>query len=285
MKRRLWPLLSPALLWTALFTLAPMLIMLIISFMQRDPYGDIIPRFQWENYARFFEPLYLSIFADTVILSLATTIICLGLGYPLAYYIANLPSGKQKIWLILLMIPFWINFLIRTYAWVLLLRNQGVVNSLLLELGWIDEPLQLLYTRGAVLLGMVYTYLPFMALPVYVAIERMDWKLLEAAYDLGATPWRAFLKITLPQTKSGIATGCVLVFISTMGLYVVTDILGGAKSAMLSNVIQNQFMSARDWPFGSALSVMFVLSSLILVILFSKAMRISGTEAREGRGG
>lgn len=283
MKRRTWPLLMPALLWTVLFTVLPLLVIVVISFMGRDPYGNIIPRFEWGHYAQFFEPLYLTIFADTLLLSLMTTVICLGLSYPIAYYVAKLPSRTQKLWLLLLMVPFWINFLIRAYAWVLMLRNQGVANSLLLELGWISEPLQLMYTRGAVLLGMVYTHLPFMVLPIYVAIERLDRKLLEAAHDLGAMPSKAFWHITLPLTKSGIATGSVIVFISTMGMYVVTDIMGGAKSAMLSNVIQNQFLSARNWPFGSALSVMFVLSSLLLVVLFNRAMRVSGSREREER--
>lgn len=276
-------MLMPALIWTVLFTVLPLLVIVVISFMGRDPYGNIIPSFQWDHYALFFEPLYLRIFADTLLLALLTTVICLALSYPIAYYVAQLSSRKQKIWLILLMVPFWINFLIRAYAWVLIMRNQGVANSLLLELGWISEPLSLLYTRGAVLLGMVYTHLPFMVLPIYVALERLDRKLLEAAHDLGAAPRKAFWHITLPLTKSGIATGSVIVFISTMGLYVVTDIMGGAKSVMLSNVIQNQFLSARNWPFGSALSVMFVLSSLILVFLFNRAMRVSGPRVQEER--
>ena len=180
-------------------------------------------------------------------------------------------------------IPFWINFLIRTYAWVLLLRTQGVVNGLLLDLGWIDVPLQMLYTKGAVLLGMVYNFIPFMVLPLYVALEQMDKRLLDAASDLGASKWKSFWHITLPQSKSGIMTGSVLVYVSTSGMFVVTDILGGAKSAMISNVIQSQFQGARNWPFGAALSVIFVLTSLILILLFTKAMQLRHERLKEGR--
>jgi spermidine/putrescine transport system permease protein len=164
-----------------------------------------------------------------------------------------------------------------------LLRTQGVVNNLLIDLGWIAEPLQMLYTKGAVLLGMVYTFIPFMVLPIYVAIEQMDKKLLEAASDLGATSWRAFWHVTLPQTKSGIMTGAVLVYVSTTGMFVVTDILGGAKSAMISNIIQSQFLGARNWPFGAALSVIFVITSLILIALFNRAMTAKHLTVKEGR--
>ena len=163
--------------------------------------------------------------------------------------------------------------LIRTYAWVLLLRTQGVVNSLLLWMGWIDEPIQMLYTYGAVLLGMVYNFIPFMVLPIYVALEQMDKRLLDAASDLGASRWKAFRHITLPQSKSGIMTGAVLVYVSTSGMFVVTDILGGAKSSMISNIIQQQFLGARNWPFGAALSVIFVITSLVLILLFNRAMQ------------
>lgn len=282
MKKSKW-LLSPVVLWLSLFLILPMIFVLVISFLKRDQYGNLIYEFSFDNYARFFDSLYVGIYWDTIVLSVATTILCLLLSYPLAYYIANASPTKQKIWLILITVPFWINFLIRTYAWVLLLRSQGVVNSLLIDIGLIDEPLKLLYTKGAVLLGMVYTFIPFMVLPIYVALEQMDKKLLEAASDLGATRWRSFWHITLPQTKSGVMTGSVLVFVTTTGMYVVTDILGGAKSAMLSNIIQTQFLGARDWPFGSALSVIFVVTALVLIGLFNTALRSRHERAKEER--
>lgn len=275
--------LMPVLLWLSLFLVVPMLIVIGISFMGRDDLGNVVLDFNLDAYATFFDPLYLGIYWDTIVLSVLTTILCLLLSYPLAYYIANAGPKMQTWGLALITIPFWINFLIRTYAWVLLLRTQGVVNNLLIDLGFIQEPLQMLYTKGAVLLGMVYTFIPFMVLPIYVALEQMDKKLLEAASDLGATGWKAFWHITLPQTRSGIMTGSVLVYVSTTGMFVVTDILGGAKSAMISNIIQSQFLGARNWPFGSALSVIFVITSLILIGLFNKAMTARHLKVKEGR--
>ncbi|MNZ74767.1 Spermidine/putrescine transport system permease protein PotB [compost metagenome] len=275
--------LLPTFLWLCLFLVIPMLIVVVISFMGRDELGNVVLDFNFNSYATFFDPLYLGIYWDTIVLSVSTTVLCLFLSYPLAYYIANAGPKMQTWGLVLITIPFWINFLIRTYAWVLLLRTQGVVNNLLIDIGLIQEPLQLLYTKGAVLLGMVYTFIPFMVLPIYVALEQMDKKLLEAASDLGATSWRSFWHITLPQTKSGIMTGSVLVYVSTTGMFVVTDILGGAKSAMISNIIQSQFLGARNWPFGSALSVIFVITSLIMIGLFNKAMTSKHLKVKEGR--
>ena len=171
------------------------------------------------------------------------------------------------------MIPFWINFLIRSYAWVIILRSQGVLNTILMKLEVISQPIQFLYNEGAVMLGMVYALLPFMILPVYVSIEQLDRRLLEAAADLGASPVTAFRKITLPLTMPGIAAGTVLVFISSLGMFVVPDVMGGAKAALVGNVIQNQFLSARDWPFGSALSIVLALLSLILIFLYYRVIR------------
>ncbi|MEC0372784.1 ABC transporter permease [Paenibacillus chibensis] len=276
-------LMLPVLLWMAIFLLIPMVIVVVISFMNRDTLGNVVFGFSLTGYKTFFDSLYLGIYWDTLVLSVVTTAICLLVSYPLAYYIAN-ASPKIQTWgLVLITIPFWINFLIRTYAWVLLLRTQGVVNTLLLHFGWIQDPVQMLYTKGAVLLGMVYNFIPFMVLPIYVALEQMDKRLLDAASDLGASRWKAFRHITLPQSKSGIMTGCVLVYVSTTGMFVVTDILGGAKSMMISNVIQSQFQGARNWPFGSALSVIFVITSLILILLFNRAMQSKADRVKEGR--
>jgi spermidine/putrescine transport system permease protein len=273
----------PVFLWLCLFLVVPMLIVVGISFMGRDELGNVVLDFNLDAYALFFDPLYLGIYWDTIVLSVLTTALCLLLSYPLAYYIANAGPRMQTWGLVLITVPFWINFLIRTYAWVLLLRTQGIVNEFLLSIGLISEPLQMLYTKGAVLLGMVYTFIPFMVLPIFVALEQMDKRLLEAASDLGASSWKAFWHITLPQTKSGIMTGSVLVYVSTTGMFVVTDILGGAKSAMISNIIQSQFLGARNWPFGSALSVIFVITSLILIALFNRAMTSRYQRVREVR--
>ncbi|MBG9732872.1 ABC transporter permease [Paenibacillus alvei] len=279
--KRSFGIIAPVVLWLTIFLVVPMIAVIAVSFMQRDELGNIVFSFTLNNYERFFDPLYLGIYWDTLWLSVLTTIICLLFSYPLAYYISTTSPAKQKLLLILITVPFWINFLIRTYAWVLLLRTQGIVNQTLLDLGWIAEPLQMLYTKGAVLLGMVYTFIPYMVLPIYVSLEQMDKRLLEASSDLGATKWKSFLHITLPQTKSGMMTGSVLVFVTTAGMFVVTDILGGAKAQMLSNIIQNQFLGARDWPFGSALSVVFVISSLIIIGLFNRALRSKYEASKE----
>ncbi|WP_195574810.1 ABC transporter permease [Paenibacillus sp. 1001270B_150601_E10] len=283
MNKRWFGILSPVVLWLSFFMLVPMLAVVVVSFLQRDTVGNLVWTFNLNNYSRFFDPLYLGIYWDTIWLSVLTTALCLLLSYPLAYYIATAGPKMQKWMLIGVTVPFWINFLIRTYAWVLILRTQGLVNMGLENLGLISEPLQLLYTKGAVLLGMVYTFIPYMVLPIYVSLEQMDKRLLEAASDLGASRWSSFWRITLPQTKSGIMTGGVLVFVTTTGMFVVTDILGGAKSQMLSNIIQNQFLSARDWPFGAALSVIFMISSLIIIGLFNRAMRSKYESAKEAR--
>jgi len=264
----------PSLAWLILFFLAPLLIILFYSFLQRGTYGELVYEFSVHNYIRFFEPIYLRVLLDTFTIAVLTTFLTLMIAYPLAYYIAKLPKERQPVWLILIMIPFWINFLIRSYAWIVILRTQGVVNTSLLKLGWIEVPLQLLYNNGAVLLGMVYTLLPFMVLPIYVAIERLDDRKLEAAYDLGATPLKAFIHITLPLTKSGIINGSILVFVSSFGMFVVPDIMGGAKTVLLGNLIQNQFLTARDWPFGSAASIMLMLLSFILILLYHRALKV-----------
>lgn len=273
-------LVAPALLWLSIFFVIPLLIVVAVSFAGRTPYGQVIFSFTIYNYLRFLEPLYLKIFADTLVVAIVTTLATILMGYPLAYTIAQLPKKWQQPGLILVMIPFWINFLIRSYAWVIILRSQGVVNTLLLNLGLIDQPLQMLYNDMAVMLGMVYALLPFMVLPIYVSIEQLDTRLLEAASDLGAKPLTAFRKVTLPLTMPGIAAGTILVFISSLGMFVVPDVMGGAKSALIGNLIQNQFLSARDWPFGSALSIVLAVLSLVLIILYYKAL-----QAQEGGDG
>ena len=263
---------APTVLWLSFFFVVPLLIVVAVSFASRTPYGQVI--FDWTlgNYARFTETLYLSIFLDTLIVALITTVLTILLGYPLAYFIAQLPQKWQQPGLILVMIPFWINFLIRSYAWVIILRTQGVLNTILLKFGFIEQPLQMLYNEVAVMLGMVYALLPFMVLPIYVSIEQLDHRLLEAASDLGASPFTAFRKVTLPLTMPGIAAGTILVFISSLGMFVVPDVMGGAKSALIGNLIQNQFLSARDWPFGGALSIVLALLSLVLIVLYYKAL-------------
>lgn len=271
-------LVLPAMGWLGLFFALPLLIVVVVSFASRTAYGQVV--FQWNlaNYLRFLEPLYLKIFVFTLGTAFVTTLWTFAMGYPVAYTIAMiLPKKWQQAGIILVMIPFWINFLIRSYSWVIILRAQGLVNTFLLHFGFIEKPLGLLYNNTAVLLGMVYGLLPFMVLPIYVSLEQMDKRLLEAASGLGASPFTAFRKITLPLTLPGVAAGSILVFISSLGMFVVPDIMGGAKSSLMGNVIQNQFLAARDWPFGSALSIILALLSLVMIILYYKAL-----EAQKG---
>jgi spermidine/putrescine transport system permease protein len=259
---RAWSLLGPGMLWLVLFFLVPLLIMAAYSLMPRGTYGGVQPGFTLEHYRRFFDPLYLAILQRTLVWSLVCTAVCLLLGYPVAYLVARAGRWRAAL-LFLVVLPFWTSFLVRTFAMIFLLRDSGLVNNVLLRLGLIDAPLTLLYTPFAVLLGLVYGFLPFMILPIYASLEKLDPTLLEAAETLGATPLAGFRRITLPLSLPGVVAGCFLVFIPAMGSFLTSDLLGGAKQLMIGNLIQNQFAAARNWPFGSAAS--FVVTALVLV--------------------
>ncbi|MBC6975782.1 ABC transporter permease [Bacillus cereus] len=264
----------PTVTWLLIFFLFPLVFVLAFAFLQRGAYGTVEMQFTLENIARVFDPLYMNTLWETVKIAVITTVLCLLIGYPFAYTITIVDRKYRSILLLLATIPFWINFLVRSYAWIVILRSQGLVNTLLLKLGIISEPLNLLYNTPSVILGMVYSLLPFMILPVYAAIEQLDKRKLEAAYDLGATPMKAFWHVTLPMTMSGVATGSILVFVSSIGMFVVSDVMGGSKVALIGNVIQNQFLGARDWPFGSALSIIVVLFSVLLIYLYYRATKV-----------
>ncbi|MDH4421307.1 MULTISPECIES: spermidine/putrescine ABC transporter permease PotB [Bacillus] len=264
----------PTVVWLLLFFLIPLLFVLAFAFMQRGAYGTVEMKFTLDNIVRVFDPLYMGTLWETVKIAVITTVLCLVIGYPFAYTITIVDRKYRSILLLLATIPFWINFLVRSYAWIVILRSQGLVNTLLLKLGIISEPLNLLYNTPSVILGMVYSLLPFMILPVYAAIEQLDKRKLEAAYDLGATPAKAFWNVTVPMTMSGIVTGSILVFVSSIGMFVVSDVMGGSKVALIGNVIQNQFLGSRDWPFGSALSLIVVLFSVLLIYLYYRATKI-----------
>ena len=278
-------LVAPALLWLSIFFVIPLLIVVAVSFAGRTPYGQVIFSFTIDNYLRFLEPLYLKIFADTLVVAIVTTLATILMGYPLAYTIAQLPKKWQQPGLILVMIPFWINFLIRSYAWVIILRSQGVVNTLLLNLGLIDQPLQMLYNDMAVMLGMVYALLPFMVLPIYVSIEQLDTRLLEAASDLGAKPLTAFRKVTLPLTMPGILAGCMLVFLPGLSMFYVSEVLGGSKGMLLGNFIKNQFLVANNWPLGSAGSMVMTLFMVVLIVLYKWSLKRAAKNNDDDEGG
>jgi spermidine/putrescine transport system permease protein len=262
-------LVGPSALYLLVFFVMPLLIVLVYSFLTRGTYGQIVWKFTLQNYVRVFDPLYLLILWRSLLMAGANTILCLLLSYPFAYAIARMENVRTRnILLILVMVPFWTNFLVRTYAWRVILGTDGPLNGLLMGLGIIHEPLPLIFNNGAVMVGLVYGYLPFMVLPLYAAIERIDFSLVEAAHDLYADGRAAFWRVLLPLSMPGVVAGSVLVFIPSLGTFVTTDLLGGSKSVMIGNLIQSQFLTARDWPFGSAFSVLLMLAVLGATLLY-----------------
>jgi spermidine/putrescine transport system permease protein len=255
----------PAMLWLGGFFIAPLLIVLVVSFATRGTYGGVVWQFTLANYTELFHPLYLQIFIQSLLFALLTTLLCLLMGFPLAYFIARAPKRRQAIWLLLVLVPFWTNFLVRTYAWMMILRAEGFLNGWLLNWGLINQPMELLYTPIAVLIGLVYGYLPFMVLPLYVACERIDPILLDAARDLYASNWSLFRRVIWPLAKPGVIAGSILVFIPAIGAFLTPDLLGGARTMMIGNLIQHEYLVARDWPLGSALA--FVLMAVVLLLL------------------
>lgn len=262
---------SPVTFWMILFFVFPLIFILVMSFAVRGLYGGVEYSFTLENYVRFFDPLYLNILWESILIAALTTVICLVFGYPFAYIVARAPRKYRNILLMLIVVPFWTNSLIRTYAWIVLLRTEGVINTVLLQLGVISEPFEMLYNTGAVMVGLAYTLFPFMVLPLYASIEKLDQNLLEAASDLGAKPWQTFAKVTLPLTMPGVVAGCLLVFIPTLGLFFIPDLMGGSKAMLIGNLIRNQFLTARDWPFGSAASVILMILTLIFVLIYLRS--------------
>lgn len=273
---KVFGILLPCILWIGIFFLLPLALMGIYSFLERGLYGGVNWVFTWENYTRFADPLYLKILLRSFRISFLTTMILLIVGYPMAYRIATATRRWRTILIFLVILPFWTSDLIRSYAWMLILRDTGLINNLLTYLHIIDDPIRLLYTDGAILLGLSYVYLPFMVLPLYASIEKIDPSLLEAADDLGAGPLARFLKVTVPLTRSGILAGSLLVFIPSIGAFVVPDLLGGAKVMMIGNLIQLQFGPSRNWPFGSAAS--FILMAFVLAAVFAY-LKFSGGKA------
>lgn len=253
-----WFLLTPLLVWLAALVVAPTAILLVYSFCQRDELGQVVFDFTWANYARLLDPLYVGVLMRSLGYAALTTTLCLVIGYPVGYYIARAPVSRRTILLMLVMVPFWISFLLRTYAWISLLKAEGLISALLQGAHLIGEPLEVLYTPSAVVLGLVYTYLPFMILPIYTSAEKLDGALIEAALDLGAGPVRTFREVIVPLTRPGILAGVLLVFVPSIGMFAVSDLMGGAKVTMVGSLMQRQFLAARDWPFGAALGIAFL---------------------------
>lgn len=259
--------------WLGLFVLLPNLLMVITSLLSRGEQQLITATFTLDNYHRLADPLYAAVLGHSLFMATIATLLCLLIGYPFALFLTTQTRKRQQFLLLLVVIPFWSNSLVRLYAFKLLIGTKGLLNSLLLTLGVIQQPLRILYTPLAVILGLVYILLPFMILPLYATLEKLDWVYLEAAKDLGANAWQRLLRVVLPLTFPGIVSGCILVFLPAMGLFYVADLLGGAKHLLIGNVIKNQFLNARDWPFGAATSVTLTGLLGLLLLLYHRLSR------------
>jgi spermidine/putrescine transport system permease protein len=251
----------------------PLLIVVCYSLLTRGVYGGVTSPWTFENYVRVIDPLYLQILWRSVWVAAVSTAICLVLAFPLALLIAG-AGLRRNLFLSMVMLPFWTSFLIRTYAWMFLLRDTGLINTVLLSLRLIDKPLPLSFNTGAVILGLVYGYLPFMVLPLYATIEKLDSVLLDAAADLGASPLVTQWRVVVPLARPGIVAGSLLVFIPCLGAFITPDLMGGGKTVMIGNLVQNQFTTARDWPFGSAVSLLL----MALVLWVVRALRQRGED-------
>lgn len=277
--RTAWFLLTPLLVWLVAFVVVPNAILLVYSFCERDELGRVVFSFTVENYQRVFDPIYVRIFLRSIGYAALTTVLCIVIGYPVAFCIGRAGETWRQRLLLLVLIPFWTSFLIRTYAWITILKQEGLVNTVLQQLAVLSAPLDLLYTPFAVTIGLVYAYLPFMILPIYVSVEKLDPALIEAAHDLGAGPWRVFSSVIIPLTLPGVAAGTLLVFVPAIGMFAVTDLLGGARVPLIGNVIQNQFLQARDWPFGAALGMAFLA---LFALTYAVLLRWRAREAPVG---
>ncbi len=264
--------LYPAMGYVVLFMLVPITIIAAYSFFQRGRYGGIEFNATLDNFGRALDGLYIGILGNSLAISAWVTVLALLIGFPTAYAITRLDPRFQNVALILVVLPFWTNFLIRTYAWIVLLNSQGLVNQGLLSAGIIESPLAMLYTPGAVVLGLLYAYLPLMVLPIYAALSRIEPSMREAAIDLGASRFDTLRQITFPLALPGTLVGCIFVFVPSIGNFIVPELLGGGKTVMVGNLIRDQFLKARDWPFGSVLALAMVV---MLLLLFALQARIS----------
>ncbi len=268
-------LIAPANIYLLVFMVVPLILVAGLSFLSRGAYGQVEFRFNLSNYARLLDPLYGKILLYSLGVGFATTAFSLLIGYPLAYYIARAPARQRSLLLFLVLVPFWTNFIIRIYAWIMILRAGGLLDSLVQWLHLSKEPLHLLYTPTAVMIGMIYEFLPFMILPLFTSLEKIENAVLEAAADLGAPPAWVFLRVTLPLSIPGMIAGTILVFIPAMGMFVIPDLMGGAKTVLIGNVIRNQFLTARDWPFGAAASMILMVLTMVFTFYYARRAGLS----------
>lgn len=260
---------TPIAVWLIVLLMVPVIYVLFISFMTRGTYGNIVLKPTLDNYAMILNSTYLKIVLNSLKIALAGTFLCILIAYPVAYFMAK-HSKKAGLLILLIMLPFCTSSLVRNYSWVVLLNTSGIVNSFLMKIGLISTPIQFLYNDAMVMVGLVYAFMPFAVLPIYSSIEKIDWSLLEAAKDLGAKPKQVFWKVTLPMTSSGIFAAVIQVFIPSLGIYFISDLLGGGNSMMIGNLIRNQFLQSNNWPFGAALSIVLILVTLIILFIYTK---------------
>ncbi|WP_254055010.1 ABC transporter permease [Kiloniella sp. EL199] len=279
----------PAIFVIGFFMFIPILIIVTYSLLEANPYGGVNWNLTTEAYTKIlyerdlfdeisFNSAYLVIIFRSIWIALITVILCLVAGFPVAYYIAIQPPSRRNFLILLITVPFWTNLLIRTYSWILVLRDTGLVNNSLQVFGITDTPVKLLYTEGAIALGLIYTYIPFMILPIYASLERLDVKLIEASRDLYATRWITLRKIILPLSMPGIVAGSILVFIPALGAFIAPELLGGGQKLMLGSLVQLQFSSARNWPFGSALAVIILIVVMLALMLYARNAHKNNSE-------
>lgn len=263
-------MISPITIWLLVLIVIPFIYVLVISFCKVDSNYNIVFEFTMKNYKNMLDPSYLEIYGNSLLIAFLTTLICLFLGYPFAFFISRVFEKQKAILYMIVIIPFWTNSLIRIYGWRTFLGANGWLNKVIMAVGISHEPVEFLFTRGAVILGMVYALFPFMVLPLYTAIEKLDQNLIEASSDLGAKGFRTLIHVILPLTTSGIFSGAIMVFIPTLGFFFVSNILGGGNSQMIGNLIERQFQSGNNWPLGAALSIVLIMITLLLVRIYQK---------------
>ena len=268
----------PLYLFTLCFVVGPLLYMVALSFATNGSGSSTIWRFTLENYKKIADPVYLKSFVQSFQLAITSTLLIVLMGYPFGYFMAKLSAKRKKRMMLLIMIPFWTSSLIRMYGWILILQAKGVLNGFLMKLGIIEEPLKILYSYPAVVIGMVYALLPFMVLAVYSSVEKMDWSYVEAARDLGANAVKAFFTVTFKLTLPGLLTGVILTFIPSMGLFFIADILGGNKIVLVGSVIQDQLTRGSNWPFAAALAVVLMLLTSLMMFVYRKVTHVKDLE-------
>lgn len=261
-------LLFPIIAYSLLLIILPLIYIFFISFMKSDSYGGIIYTFNINNYIEIFNIVYVKVFLKSFIIATISTFICILISYPFTYFISQKKGYIKNVLITLVMIPFLTNSLIRTYGWIILLRKYGLINETLLSLGLIKTPFNLMYNNFSIIIGMVYTLLPFMILPLYSSMEKINPKVIDAASDLGASKIKTFFEIIIPYTKTGLFNGIIMVFIPCLGYFFISDLLGGGKLMILGNLIKNQFLTARNWPFGASISIAMLIVSYILVKIY-----------------